>query len=153
VARLFCELFCDADSARCTTTRRSTTGLVLFCGSGAVAWRSKRQPTVSRSTAEAEYIAAGDVAKEIQYMYELARQFELCPSRVQCFTDNTAALALCSDPLSHDRAKHIDVIHHHVRERVRCGEVRFVQIAIASQDNIADAFMNCSDSQKCFSSI
>jgi hypothetical protein len=48
------------------------------------------------------------------------------------------ALALCSDPLSHDRTKLIDVIHHHVRERVRCGEVRFVQIA--SQDNIADVF-------------
>jgi hypothetical protein len=69
-------------------------------------------------------------------MYELARQFELYPSCVQCFTDNIAALALCSDPLSHDRAKHIDVNHHHVRERVRCGGVRFVQIA--SQDNIAD---------------
>jgi hypothetical protein len=86
--------FCDADFAQCTTTRRSTAGLVLFCGSGPVAWRSKLQPTVSRSTAEAEYIAAGEVAKEIQYMYELARQFELYPSCVQCFTDNTAALAL-----------------------------------------------------------
>jgi Reverse transcriptase (RNA-dependent DNA polymerase) len=130
--------FCDADFAQCPTTRRSTTGLVLFCGSGPISWRSKRQPTVSRSTAEAEYIAAGETAKEVQYMYELARQFELSPSCVQCFTDNAAALALCSDPLSHDRSKHIDVIHHHVRERVQCGEIRFVQIP--SQDNVADVF-------------
>jgi hypothetical protein len=130
--------FCDADYAQCTVTRRSTTGVVVYCGSGPISWRSKRQPTVSRSTAEAEYIAAGEVAKEVQYLYELARQFELSPSCVPCFTDNTAALALCSDPLSHDRAKHIDVIHHHVRERVYCGEVSFVQIA--SEDNIADVF-------------
>jgi hypothetical protein len=39
--------FCDADFAQCTTTCRSSTGIVLFCGSGSVAWRSQRQPTVS----------------------------------------------------------------------------------------------------------
>jgi hypothetical protein len=130
--------YCDADFAQCAVTRRSTTGLVLFCGSSPLSWRSKRQPTVSRSTAEAEYIAAGEVAKEVQYMYELARQFEVHPSCVPCHTDNTAAISLCSDPLSHDRAKHIDVIHHHVRERVRFGQVRFVQVP--SEDNVADVF-------------
>ena len=60
--------FCDADWAACPVTRRSVTGYVVMCGLGAIAWKSARQATVSRSTAESEYIAAGEVAKEVQYI-------------------------------------------------------------------------------------
>jgi hypothetical protein len=130
--------FCDADFAQCRVTRRSTSGILIQCGLGSLVWRSKRQATVSRSTTEAEYIAAGEVAKEVQYLYELARQFELSPSCVEVCTDNTGAISLVNDPLSLDRSKHIDVIYHHVRERVACGQVKFLQVP--SSENVADIF-------------
>lgn len=130
--------FCDADFAQCCETRRSTTGLVVCCGLGPIAWRSKRQAIVSRSSTEAEYIAAGDVAKEIQHIHSLAVQFGLKPSSVECCVDNASAIALVQDPLSADRTKHIDVIYHHVRERVQCGQVAFTQVR--SRDNVADIF-------------
>ncbi|RVW59276.1 Retrovirus-related Pol polyprotein from transposon RE1 [Vitis vinifera] len=56
--------YCDADYAGDHDTRRSTTGYVFMLGSGAISWCSKRQPTVSLSTMEAEYRAAAMAAQE-----------------------------------------------------------------------------------------
>lgn len=66
------------------------------------------------------------------------RQFQLSPSCVDRFTVNAGAISLGSDPLSQDRSKHIDVIYHHVRERVTWGQVRFFQFA--SVYNVSDVF-------------
>lgn len=130
--------FVDSDFAACLTSRRSTTGFVVLCGLGSIAWKSVRQPTVSRSTAESEYIAAGEVAKELQYLHQLACQFGLNPGCIPVGTDNSAALRLIDDPISMARTKHIDVIHHHVRERVKLGQMRFV--AVPGSENVADMF-------------
>ena len=66
--------FCDVDFAACPEAHRSVTGYVVKYDIGAIVWQSVRQATVSRSTTEREYIAAGELAKEIQYVHQLARE-------------------------------------------------------------------------------
>ncbi|KAE8722922.1 putative LRR receptor-like serine/threonine-protein kinase [Hibiscus syriacus] len=56
--------YCDDDYAGDHDTRRSTTGYVFKLGSGTISWYSKRQPTVSLLTTEAEYRAAAMAAQE-----------------------------------------------------------------------------------------
>ena len=50
--------YTDADWAGDIDDRKSTSGFNFSLGTTAIAWRTKKQPTVSLSTAEAEYKAA-----------------------------------------------------------------------------------------------
>ncbi|XP_017617688.1 secreted RxLR effector protein 161-like [Gossypium arboreum] len=62
--------YCDADYARDHDTP-STTGSVFKFGSGTISWCSKRQPTVSLLTTEAEYKAATMATQESTWLVQL----------------------------------------------------------------------------------
>jgi Reverse transcriptase (RNA-dependent DNA polymerase) len=130
--------YCDADYAACIETRRSVTGYVVKCGIGSVVWKSVRQATVSRSTTESEYIAAGELAKEVQYIHQLARELGLDPKCIPIGCDNSMAVQLIADPISAARSKHIDIVYHHVRERVLTGQMQFY--SVPTRYNCADVF-------------
>ncbi|XP_073365843.1 uncharacterized protein [Aegilops tauschii subsp. strangulata] len=56
--------YTDADWAGCPDTRKSTSGFCVFLGNNIISWSSKRQPTVSRSSAEAEYRGVANCVAE-----------------------------------------------------------------------------------------
>ncbi|KAJ9528322.1 hypothetical protein QJQ45_014305 [Haematococcus lacustris] len=117
--------YSDADYAGDKDTARSTTGYLFTLNGGAISWSSRLQPTVAMSTAEAEYMAASSAAKEALWLRKLMRDLQLDASCVHLGCDNQAAIQLLHNPMATSRAKHIDVHHHFVRERISRGEVAF----------------------------
>ncbi|GJW81891.1 retrovirus-related pol polyprotein from transposon TNT 1-94 [Tanacetum coccineum] len=111
--------YSDADWARCIETRRSTYGYSIFLGGNLVSWSAKKQPTVSRSSFESECRAIKNTAAEIVWVTHLLRELHaLPPDRPTLLCDNKSALFMSQNPVSHKRAKHIDLDYHFVRKLV-----------------------------------
>jgi len=115
--------FLDADYVGNVDSRKSTTGFVFTLNGLVTSWQSKLQPTVAMSTTEAKYMVAATAAKEGLFLRKLLMEFGMVVPPVTICCDNTSAIALMKDPMATMRSKHIDSIHHFLRERVMRSEV------------------------------
>ncbi len=67
--------FVDADHAGNQVTRRSHTGIIIFCNKAPIIWFSKRQNTVETSTFGSEFIAARIAVELIESLPYKLRMF------------------------------------------------------------------------------
>ncbi|WP_338140430.1 Ty1/Copia family ribonuclease HI [Candidatus Phytoplasma australasiaticum] len=131
--------FSDADWASCPDSRRSTTGFCIFLGDCLISWKAKKQNTVSKSSAEAEYRALAATASEIVWINQLLA--DLCipsTSPAVIFCDNNVAIHIASNPMFHERTKHIELDCHFIREKIVCGTIKLMPIRTHLQ--LADIF-------------
>jgi hypothetical protein len=107
--------YSDADWAGCPDTRRSTSGFCVFMGYSLLSWSSKRQTTVSCSSAEAEYRGVANAVAECTWLRQLLSELD-CPlsKATIVFCDNVSACYMSSNPLHHRRTKHIELDVHFV---------------------------------------
>lgn len=133
--------FTDSDFAEEKETRLSTTGIFTMLNGMPIHWIAQRQKTVSMSSSEAEYKAAGEAAREVIWERRLLAQLKQAqPGPTELHIDNNTTIQMVKedDGESHSRRKHIDVIHHKIREWVKHGEIQPVKID--TQLNSADIF-------------
>ena len=129
--------FSDADWAGCPITRRSTTGYCTYLGGNCISWSSKKQPTVARSSTEAEYRALASTTAELTWIVYILRDLGLYISQPPTlFCDNVSALHMTINPVFHARTKHIEIDYHFVHEKVALGSL--VTQFVPSLHQVAD---------------
>jgi hypothetical protein len=116
--------YSDADWAGDLDDRHSTTGNLFLMEEGAVSWLSKKQATVSLSTAEAEYVALSKATQEAVWLRRLLVDLQMPPDNpTLIMEDNQGAIAMARNPVGHARTKHIDIRYHFVREALEQGTI------------------------------
>nr|GEX51027.1 ribonuclease H-like domain-containing protein [Tanacetum cinerariifolium] len=105
----------DADLVGCLITWRSTLGYCVFLCNNLLSWSSKRQLTLSRSSAETEYRGVANVVAETCWLRNLLRELHTPLSFVKLvYYENDSAVYLSSNYVQHRRTKHIEIDTHFV---------------------------------------
>ncbi|RVW51632.1 Retrovirus-related Pol polyprotein from transposon RE1 [Vitis vinifera] len=102
--------YTDADWVGSPTDRCSISGYCVFIGGNLISRKSKKQDVVARSSAEAEYRAMALATCELIWLKHLLRELRFGKDeQMKLICDNQAALHIASNPVFHERTKHIEV--------------------------------------------
>lgn len=108
-------------------------------GNSPLSWKSKKQSTIARSSAEAEYRAMAAAAAEITWIVRLLQELglnNLLPVELRC--DNISAIHIGKNPVQHERTKHIEINIHFTRDKVLEGLLELSYVPTSEQ--VADVF-------------
>lgn len=110
---------CDADLANSHSNKRSRTGLCAYLYGNLVYACSRLQPSVSLSTAEAEYMAIAAAGRFGAWYKMLVGDIGIvCSYREPAIilSDNLSAIRIAKNPITHKHSRHIDRRLHWLRE-------------------------------------
>ncbi|KAM6577632.1 hypothetical protein CsatB_029469 [Cannabis sativa] len=90
--------YSDSDWAGCIDDRKSTSGGCFYIGNNLVSWYSKKQQSISLSTAEAEYIAAGSCCTQLIWLNKMLTDYGYPQHTLTIFCDSTSAINISKNP-------------------------------------------------------
>ncbi|KAK2363570.1 hypothetical protein QL285_088538 [Trifolium repens] len=127
----------DSDYAGDLDDRKRTSSYVFKLGSGAISWSLKKQPIVTLSTTEAEFVAAASCACQGVWLRNILEHLKIGQSsNIVIFCDNSSSIKLSKNPIMHGRCKHTDVRFHFLIYLTKDGIIELV--SCKSEEQLAD---------------
>ena len=118
--------------------RKSTTCYVFFLGNRVFSWSSKKQPIITLSTCEAEYVTASSRVCHIIWLRNLLNDLHLNQEQPKkIYIDSKLVIALAKNLVFHERSKHIDTRYHFNWETIN---EKVELIFVKTQGQPADIF-------------
>ncbi|KXJ70298.1 hypothetical protein RP20_CCG024202 [Aedes albopictus] len=119
--------FCDADWAGDQESRKSTTGYCFLLAGAAISWVSRRQPSVTLSSMEAEYMALSEACQEVIWLRRLLLEMGCAQKKPTLINeDNQSCIAFVRSERSTKRSKHIETREHFVKDLCQRKELQLV---------------------------
>ena len=104
-----------------------------------VSWKTKKQATVSRSSAEAEYRSMATATSESVWLKCLLASLSVfIDQQMKLFCDSQATIHVAKNPVFYERTKHVEIDCHFVRESPVSGDL--VLSYLPSKQQPADIF-------------
>jgi hypothetical protein len=127
----------DSDYVGDHDDRKSTSGYIFTMGTSAICWSSKKQPIVTLSTTEAEFVSAASCVCQCIWVRSIPKHLNMRQDGstiINC--DNSSSIKLSKNPILHGRCKHIDARFHFLRD---LGKEDTIELRYCtSQDQLAD---------------
>lgn len=100
--------YTDVDCAGDVDDQKSTSGGAFFLGKKLVSWASKKQDSVSLSTAEAKNIATASNCTQVVWMKQMLKDIRVIydePTII--YFDNSSAINISNNMVKHSKTKHV----------------------------------------------
>jgi hypothetical protein len=89
----------------------------MFLENAFISWKSKKQDQISKSSTESEYRAMSSACSEIVWFQGLLRELGFSQhTPTPLHANNTSATQIATNPVFHERTKHIEVDYHYICE-------------------------------------
>ncbi|XP_052111554.1 secreted RxLR effector protein 161-like [Arachis duranensis] len=129
--------FSDSDWAGCPNSRRSISAYCFYLGSSLISWKSKKQLTVAASSSEEEYRVLALATREVQWLsYVLQELGAPLQKATNIYCDSKSAVYIATNPVFHERTKHIEADCHIVRDKLQEGVINL--LPISTHEQVAD---------------
>ncbi len=126
--------YSDTDFATSDVDRRRvTSGCVFRLWGGAISWQTKKQPSVSLATGDAECVALPQASRELMWLRSIMSELDFAPDKpITLYGDNQASISVAKIPVGHTRSKQIDIRFQYLRELVERDIITIEYIATTS---------------------
>ena len=129
--------FVDSDHAGDAVSRRSRTGVLIFCNRAPIIFYSKKQGSIETSSFGSELTAMKTAVELVDGLRYKLRMMG-CPLDGPTFVkaDNMSVVHNCSNPASQLKKKSNSIAYHYVREKAAALMISVTYIS--THDNLAD---------------
>lgn len=89
-------------------------------GTSLISWKAKKQETISRNSAKAEFRSMTSIVAEVSWLTGLFKKLSvLVKQPIYMFCDSKVSIQITINLIFYERTKHIDIDCLFVRERIQ----------------------------------